>query len=197
MLLNFTFMLRLKTFLKKQWSNLLFVVVIILMIIPQTRMPIQVFLQRLIAFSPSEISVEDRSVLTDYKWNLLTLNGSTADFSTSEGKVIVINFWATWCPPCVAEMPSLQSLYDHYGDKVDLYFVSTEEAEKLSSFLQKKEYSFPVYRQIEEAPEAIRTNALPTTYVISKSGTIVINKTGAAAWDSEKVYTLLDELISE
>ena len=60
-------------FIKKHWSNILFGLFIILMIIPQTRMPIQVFLQRTISFSPSEIKKEDRILLKDYNWNLINI----------------------------------------------------------------------------------------------------------------------------
>src|SRR5690554_7825322 len=104
-----------KKFLKKQWTNILFGVFVILLIIPQTRMPIQVFVQRLISFSPSETSEEKRETLQDYRWPLTELNAREINFSQSQGKVTVVNFWATWCPPCVAEMPSFQKLYNDYG----------------------------------------------------------------------------------
>src|SRR5690554_6776339 len=99
-------------FLKKNWSNVLFGVLVVLLIIPQTRMPIQVFVQRLIAFSPSEVAVEKRVVLEDYNWDLRKLDGGAANMRESNGKVAIINLWATWCPPYVAEMPSFQKLYN-------------------------------------------------------------------------------------
>lgn len=126
-------------FIKKHWGNILFFAFVALLIIPQTRMPIQVFVQRLISFSPSEKKVSDRETLQDYQWNLQELEGGEINFSQSEGKVTIVNFWATWCPPCVAEMPSFQKLYDSYGNKVDFYFVTSEESEKVNRFLQKKQ----------------------------------------------------------
>ncbi len=184
-------------FIKKNWSNILFALVIVLLIIPQTGMPIKVFVTRLIAFSPSEVDEKDIVVLNDYRWNLTKLEGSQVNFVQSKGKVTLINLWATWCPPCVAEMPSLQKLYNRYGDRVDFYFVSSEESPRLQKFLQKKEYDLPVYIERHAPPALLQTTSIPTTYVISKSGQIVVNETGAADWNSEKVYEILDALVQE
>ncbi|MEM7187807.1 MAG: TlpA disulfide reductase family protein, partial [Bacteroidota bacterium] len=108
-----------------------------------------------------------------------------------------INFWATWCPPCVAEMPSLQNLYDEYGDRVDFYFVSMESEEKINKFMEKKGYNFPVYIPKQQIPQTIRGNSLPTTYVISKKGGIVVDKVGAADWDSRATKELLNGLLAD
>lgn len=170
---------------------------VVLLIIPQTRMPIQVFVQRLISFSPSETSEEKREILQDYQWPLTELSTGEINFSQSQGKVTVVNFWATWCPPCVAEMPSFQKLYNDYGSKVDFYFVTSEEPEKVQRFLDKNDYSLPTYLQSYEAPKQMQSRALPTTYVLSKEGDIVINETGTANWNSDKMRKLLDRLLAQ
>ena len=185
------------TFLKKNWGNILFIIFIALLFIPQTGMPIKVLVNRIIAFSPSEVDEEERILIQDYQWHLTSLEGNRVNFSEAKGKVILVNLWATWCPPCVAEMPSLQKLYDSYGDRVNFYFVSSESPEKLETFLQKKNYTLPVYVENQSAPEAMRTRSIPTTFVISKEGKIVINKSGAANWDSKKVHKTLDALLAE
>ena len=160
-------------------------------------MPIQVFVQRLISFSPSEKAEENRETLENYNWNLIQLNGEDFNFSQSKGKVTLVNFWATWCPPCVAEMPSFQKLYDDYGDKVDFYFVTSEKSEKVEKFMKKNEYTLPIFLQKYEAPEHLQSQALPTTYLISKLGEIVIDETGAADWNSKKMRALLDKQLDE
>lgn len=184
-------------FFKKHWSNIFFVLLIAVLLIPQTRLLIQVFVQRLIASSPGSIKKENQETLTDYAWVLQNLNSKPVDFSASSGNVIVLNFWATWCPPCQAEMPSLQKLYSDYGNKVDFYFVSNEKAGTLQQFLSRKHYSFPVYIETTAAPAILQSSALPTTFVISKTGKIVMKETGAADWNSQKVRRLLDELTRE
>jgi thiol-disulfide isomerase/thioredoxin len=184
-------------YLQKHWSTILFVLFIILMIIPQTRMPIQVFLQRTISLSPSEIEKEDRTVLKDYNWKLSDLNSNNVNLRESKGKVILINFWATWCPPCVAEIPELQELHDHYKDKVDFYFVTNDNPKKINLFLNNKGYDLPVFRPLEESPRVLASKSLPTTYLISKKGEIIMRKVGAASWNSDKVHQTINDLLAE
>ena len=110
-------------FLKKKWTNLIFIALFALLIIPQTRMPIQIFFQRLISYSPSEIDLKERETLKDYDWSLSDLTSGRINFSRSKGKVLIVNFWATWCPPCRAELPDLHELYNSYGYRVYIYFI--------------------------------------------------------------------------
>jgi len=184
-------------FIKKNKWNLLFLLFFALYIIPQTGMPIKVFIQRMLAFSPSEVAADEQQVLTDYQWRLRSLDNETVSFTASEGKVIVVNFWATWCPPCVAEMPSLQKLYDHYGDRVDFYLVTSETPEIVHNFIASKGYSFPVYLEESAPPAMLETRELPTTYLITKDGTIVINKKGVAQWDSDSVKETIETLLKD
>ena len=184
-------------FLKKNWSNLLFIFFILLLILPQTRKPVQVQLNRIFAVSPSEVPVEEREKLQDYDWELISLNGNLENLNSSQGKVTIINLWATWCPPCIAEMPSFQELYNEYSEKVDFYFVSSEEPERLKQFLQKHDYSLPLFLPKSPAPGVLQSNSLPTTYVISKSGKILVEKTGAADWNDEEFREKLESWVSE
>ena len=160
-------------------------------------MPIQVFVQRLVSFSPSEKSEEEREILQDYNWNLKQLNADEVNFSQSKGKIVIVNFWATWCPPCVAEMPSFQKLYNDYGTKVDFYFVTSEKVEKIEKFMVKNGYNLPIYFETSAPPKLMESNILPTTYLISKSGKIVIDEEGTADWYSTKMRDLIEKLLSE
>jgi thiol-disulfide isomerase/thioredoxin len=184
-----------KSFLKKNWSALLLLGFFSLLMIPQTGLPIRVFVQRLIMMAPSEVASEERVTISNYNWELQTLEGGKLNFSDSEAKVVLLNFWASWCPPCVAELPSMQNLYNAYGDAVDFYFVTAEDAEKVKRFLNKKGYTFPVYIERQPAPSPLQVSTIPTTFLISANGRVIIQKTGAARWDSEKVRTTLDGLI--
>jgi len=182
---------------KNQWSNIIIAVVILAMIIPGTRKPIQIFVNKLLAFSPSVTSEEKRESIADYNWVLEKNNKDRKEFSDAKGKVILVNFWATWCPPCIAEMPSFELLYSDYQEKVEFLFVSNEDHETVRGFLNRKKYSIPAFRPLSEAPEPLKGTTLPTTYLISKTGKIVIMKVGSADWNSESVRKTIDQLLLE
>lgn len=182
-------------FLKKQWSNILFGVFILVMLFPQTRTPIMIFVQRTLAMGPSV--KKNKAVLQDYDWPIVNANGETISFSEAKDEVVFLNFWATWCPPCIAEMPSMQKLYDNYGDKVKFYLVTDEDPEKVEPFMKKYDYTMPVYYSEYAPPKLLQSRALPTTYIIGKDGNIHIKETGSARWHGNRTTTLLDELLVE
>jgi thiol-disulfide isomerase/thioredoxin len=179
--------------IKKRWSDILWIVFILLLFIPQTGKPIRVFISRTLAFSPSVQSVHDRQILENYQWRLRKINGEIVDFETIKGKKIIVNFWATWCPPCIAEMPSFQTLYDDYNRKAVFLFVSNEEHSVLKKFMTKYDLDLPIYQAINDNPKALDSNSLPTTFLMDENGNILIKKVGAANWNSEKVRILLEQ----
>lgn len=179
-------------------SNIIFLIVILLLVIPQTRQPIQVFFHKGLAkISPSTITNSDQEKLTDYNWNLVDQNGKPFNLEKAKEKVIFINFWATWCPPCIAEMPSIEALYKDYNDKVVFLLVSDEKPEKIKAFNTKNNYSFNFYNPVSPPPSSFETRSIPRTFVVDKSGNIVIDKGGAANWNSKTVRETLDRLLSE
>lgn len=142
-----------------------------------------------------ETDEEDRVRLRAYNWKLVDSEGKEVDFSEMRGKVVLVNIWATWCPPCVAEMPGMQDLYEDYGDRVEFLFIARDEHDRVEKFISKNEYSFPVYFERTAPPEELSSNSLPTTFVIDASGVIRVEKVGAADWNSKKVHELLDKLL--
>jgi len=178
---------------KKTLSNIAFVIIIGLLLYPPTKS----YFIRLVSFSPSVENVKDQKELTNYNWQLKGLNTQNIDFNTLQDKVVFINFWATWCPPCVAEMPSMQKVYDDYKDKVAFLFVTNENWGKVSKFYKKNGYDLPTYNQLTKSPTLFESSSIPITFVVNKKGKIVIRKTGAANWNSKKTRKLLDDLIAK
>lgn len=183
---------KIKLFYKK-YNNLLFLgVIALILFVPSIRMPVQVVLNRLFSFSPSELAEEEQEVLTDWDWELMNHQGERRSFSASKGKVVFVNFWATWCPPCVAELPDLQELYNDYKDEVDFYFVTNESTERVSQFLNKNGYAIPVYYPLSSPPKLLESSALPTSFLFSPKGIMNRKKTGAADWNSADVRETID-----
>ncbi len=192
-----------KEFIKKHFTNILFFLFIILLFTPYG-MPIRSFLIKQVAFVttrilPLENDENEQVALKSYEWSLKSLSGGDLNFSELNGKVIIVNFWATWCPPCIAEMPSFQSLYDHYkqNNEVFFLFVTTDNRSKVEAFMQKKGYDLPVYYPLSQVPIELSNNSIPTTFIIDKQGYIVVDKVGAVDWDSERIIELIDSLDSQ
>lgn len=181
---------------KNQLTNAAVIVLLALFLFTPVGFHLRVYISRLFSFSPSVLAVDERLVLTNYNWQLTNTEGDSFDFNEVRGKVVLVNFWATWCPPCVAEMPSLQKLFNDYGDKVVFVIVAQDEKKKVSSFLNKKEYSFPVYFENTSSPDLLSTEYIPTTYIIDKRGEIVVQTTGSKNWNSNTTRELLDKLLN-
>ncbi|WP_372744011.1 TlpA family protein disulfide reductase [Lutibacter sp.] len=182
-----------KLFTKNRISNIIFIIALAVLLYPPSRE----WFMRQIAFSPS-INNDSTLVIEDYNWNLQGLNTEDVNFTEFKDKVIFVNFWATWCPPCRAEMPMIQKLYNDYKDKVVFIFVTTENWPTVESFFIKNNYNLPTYNSISNPPEYFtKTNSIPATYVIDSKGTIVIDKVGSADWNGKKVRELLDNKIQE
>ncbi|WP_412984531.1 TlpA family protein disulfide reductase [Pontimicrobium sp. IMCC45349] len=183
---------------KSQRSNIIFLVIIVLLIIPQTRKPIQIVLHKGLAlFSPSVESVENRETIKFEDWKLQDINGNIINFKDLEGKVTLLNFWATWCPPCVAELPYIKDLNADYKDKIEIILVSNESANKVQSFLKAKGFELNSYMPLSEYPNAFDISSIPRTFLIGKNGAIAIDKTGAANWNSDAVRQQIEVLLKE
>ena len=182
---------------KSRRNNILFLVVIALLLIPQTRQPIQIFIHKGLAlFSPSVINKDKSKVLTNYNWRLQDLNNKAINLNQFKGQVVFVNLWATWCPPCIAEMPSIQELYNDYKNDVVFLIVSDENTEIIKRFLKKHDYNFKIHQSLSESPDMLITRSIPRTFLIDKKGNIIIDKSGAANWNSDKVRETIDNLLN-
>jgi len=123
----------------------------------------------------------------DYSLSMLQLDGTPVKLEAFKGKVIFLNIWATWCPPCRAEMPDIQALYEQLGsENVAFVMLSVDkDRKKVSPFIQKKEFTFPVYHADGPLPQVFYSPSIPTTYIIGKDGTILTKKVGMASYNTK------------
>jgi len=186
---------------KEFYKNLAFVALIAIVLIPNPvgkELKVLVSKIRIMVLNPSVESVENQEQLSkfDYEWKLVDREGNSVALSDFSGKVILLNYWATWCPPCVAEMPSLQKLYDDYQDKMVFIFLTSDDKSKVDAFMKKRNFTLPVYFQTSKAPAKLFTSSLPTTFLIDQNGKILIDEVGASDWNGESMRAILDKLLA-
>ncbi len=184
-------------------GDFIFIMLIIGMIIPSTRAQIMGGVNKIKAFviAPEVQESTDAKQLTadDFNYPMLDLSGKELNLSDYKGKVIFLNLWATWCPPCVAEMPSIQNLYDEIenNENIQLVVLSNEKISKVQPFIQNKEFTFPVFSSNYQLPKPFETESIPTTFIISKSGKIIVREIGASDWGSSHIIETLNKLAEE
>lgn len=184
---------------KSKFSNLLFIVLIALLLIPQTRLFFQVQMNKLKVglnlFKPDRIASQDQSQVTPFEYKLRALDGIFVNSPIGKGKVSFISYWATWCGPCIAELPGLEKLYADYGNRVNFLFITNEEPDRVLTFLEKKELNIPAVNPRMNTPETLYESSIPTNYIIDKKGNIVVKEQGAVNWNTPEIRTLLDTLL--
>lgn len=190
-----------KSFFSK-FSDIFFILFIVAMIIPGPRTTIMAFVNNIKAhISQPKVNNENPETLNiqDINWQLSDINGNTLNFSNFKGKVVFLNFWATWCGPCLGEMPEIQKLYDMYKNNPNIEFVlvTNENTSVISQFIDRKKYTFPVYTALTNPPNKFSTNSIPTTFLINKNGEILIHKVGAANWSGKKMVETINNALKD
>jgi len=133
--------------------------------------------------------------LTAPDFTLTDMQGQQVSLSQFRGKIVILNFWATWCPPCVAELPTIQKLYDDYGSKVSFVIATREAPAKVKQFIKDNGYTFPVYIVHSRVPQIFQSQSIPASYIISPDDKLILRKKGAADWNSSRVRKMFDNMI--
>jgi len=129
---------------------------------------------------------------------LRTPDGQLISLEDEKGKVVFINFWATWCPPCLAELPTIDALYEKEKNNPRVVFVTVDidgDLPKSTKFLQLKDYTFPVYAAIGAGK--LYNEGIPTTLVINKKGYIVFSHFKHANYNSDQFEKFLDDVAKQ
>lgn len=119
--------------------------------------------------------------------------------SDLRGKVVLLNFWATWCEPCREEMPSMERLHRAYKDRglaVLAVSLDSQGASVVKPFVKKLALTFPIGLDPKMAVrETYGVWAVPSTFIIDRSGKRVLFANGARAWDSKAAHALVESLL--
>lgn len=127
-----------------------------------------------------------------------TLHGDAVSMPGAPGKVLVLNAWATWCPPCIREMPALERLNKRLP-QLDIVAVSTDDfPEEIQQWVDKFGITFDILHDVRrEMENRYLVNGLPTTFVIDRKGNIVYKIQGAREWDDPHYIALFEKLLAE
>jgi len=165
-------------------------------------------------FSPghaeAQVSPEAQRALRDANISVLSqrldprnftlplLSGGNAALSAYRGKVVILNFWATWCPPCRVEMPSMETLYQRFKNQgLEILAVDVgEDNVTVQRFVQSNGYTFPILLDRDNRVSSVYgIEAIPTTYIIDREGKIIGRIIGSIVWDAPRVITAIDALL--
>lgn len=146
-------------------------------------------LQRLVNLGifNAKIKEEKGASNSPLHFNFTNSSGERVELSSLRGKVVFVNFWASWCPPCRAEMPSLNRLYEEFKSDeriVFLFLNEDEDLEKARSYLLKENFDIPLFKYGSGMPAEVFSGTLPTTIIVDKQGTMIYHHEGIANYHS-------------
>ncbi|MBF0517504.1 MAG: TlpA family protein disulfide reductase [Nitrospirae bacterium] len=132
-------------------------------------------------------------------FTLKTVDGKDFSLSSLRGKTVLINFWATWCPPCIEELPSMNKLYLKYKQKgLEVVAVGLDNSPaKVKKFVAKNPFNFTIVTDPDKhvAKKLYKVSAQPTTYLINTEGKIVQKYFGSVDWSDDKVQKEIQALL--
>lgn len=150
----------------------------------------------------TEQTTQEESEYSMYlDFTVLDMDGNEVTLESKIGKPLVINFWASWCPPCKGEMPDFEEVYQEKGEEITFMMVNLtdggrETVDTAKSFLNDSGYSFPVYFDTQQsAAGAYGITSIPTTIFIDAKGQIIAGSTGAI--DKDTLLKGIDMILKE
>jgi thiol-disulfide isomerase/thioredoxin len=125
------------------------------------------------------------------------VTGTVLNTAALRGKVVFINFWASWCPPCRAEFSSVMALYNRFKDNPHVAFILINEDDDLAKaqeFLKKEDAALPIYKALDIVPVTVYDGTLPTTVILDKEGKIRYHHEGLADYGKEGFASQINEM---
>ena len=181
-------------------ANFTFYAVILLLIFNPSAKALMIRGLMVIGFFQPDVPAAVKRTAAVPDITFMDTKGKRIALSSLKGKVVFINFWATWCPPCIAELPSVNKLHKQLRADTNIVFLVTDADNNFSRsapFLLRHHYNLPLYQTISAVPEMIMGNTIPTTVVINKAGILVFRHEGAADYTNKEFGAYLVKLSAE
>lgn len=192
---------------KKIIGNVVFVLLIGLLIWPTSRSYFHQLLMKIGFFKPKleapqqvaeplSAGIENVGKAVSFVNQL----GETVPVASLKGKVVFINFWATWCGPCRAEMPSINVLYDKFKDNPNVVFLIVEiegDKEKAAAFVKNEKLTLPISYPNSDIPKEWLSESIPSTVILDKDGNLATRHEGMADYSTPDVATFIQDLINK
>jgi thiol-disulfide isomerase/thioredoxin len=192
---------------KKIIGNIVFVLFIAVLIWPTSRSYFQQMLMKVGLFKPKlEVPQQAAEPLSAGKENVgkavsfVNQLGETVPVASLKGKVVFINFWATWCGPCRAEMPSINVLYDKFKDNPNVVFLIVEiegDQEKAAAFVKNEKLTLPISYPNSDIPKEWLSASIPSTVILDKDGNLATRHEGMADYSTPDVASFIQDLINK
>lgn len=140
-------------------------------------------IENAVTLQDSDLDIELKGINTP-NINLKSLKGN---------KLIFLNFWGTWCPPCREEWPTIQKLYISKQNKIDFVLIAMQDEEQnVVKFMKENQYTAPVYIAQSPISNNVLPKVFPTTFLLDKNGRILLKEESSKDWNSEKVHQFID-----
>lgn len=180
-------------------NAVIFLLLLAILLVPSAKAMLIQGLMQVGLFRPSIGKTANESAVDLQSIKFKDINGKLLSLADCKGKVVFLNFWATWCPPCIAEMPSINRFYEQFKDK-DVVFIMVDadsDFSKAQAFLDRKKYKLPLHAAASSMPKSIFNGALPTTLVFDRKGRISFQGEGAANYSSKKFTDFVEQLLKQ
>ena len=190
--------------LKRNYSTIIIgALALVLLFVPEAKAMMQQGLMKLGLFEPKLEKVEPTTQPkseANYRFEMVYADGKAVNMEDLKGKVVFMNFWATWCPPCIQEMPSINELKAKFEGNENIVFLMVDvdgKYKKAQTFMNKRKFNLPVYVPHSEIPKEFLGGAIPTTVILDKKGAIAIRLEGGRDYSAPEMRRGLQQLIAE
>ena len=187
--------------IRKNWSTVIMIAVLILLWVnPDAKAWVMRHMISTGLFNSKIEEKTEESSLVPSNFSVKNENGEITETSQLRGKVVFINFWASWCPPCRAEFPSVQKLYDRYRSNEDMVFLTVNLDDEIilgKKYLQKEKFSIPFLVPDSSIPKELYNGSIPATTILDKTGKIRMHHSGMADYSKASFYKEIDGLLKE